>query len=64
MEGLSVETVGMDGNSSFQWFCLVVAFEVIQSKVWLHVNAKEYYNMYMETNEVCGGNIKVIAIDV
>jgi hypothetical protein len=41
-----------------------MAFEIIQNNVWLYFTAREYYNMYMGKNGVCGGNIKVIAIDV
>jgi hypothetical protein len=45
-----VETVGKDGNSSFQKFCACISFEIIWNYVQLHVsnNSEERYRMCVE----------------
>jgi hypothetical protein len=49
VEGLSVETLAKNWNSSFRKFNPTVAFEITVNNVWLHftLNKREDCKMYM-----------------
>jgi hypothetical protein len=57
-----METVARDENCLFRRFYPFLAFEIIRNNVWLHVDTRKDYEVYMGKNGVYGDNVKIILL--
>lgn len=57
-----METIAIDGSYLFQSLSSLLAPEIAQNNVQLHINAREDCKLYMGKNGMYGCNIEIMAI--